>query len=383
MLRLLIPILALALGCGDDKSSTPPPFVPPTNDMNQDMPDPNNVEDMDEDQPEDDQGPSNNPGEECDTVTCEAGEKCVRGDCVPEASKLACDEVNELGELAMDQTHTLNGDTTGFVDTLSTTCGMAGAFNGAENAFSFTAAGSGTATMELTTDAAVNWLMEVRRGGCASAADVATCNTSERITFPVVEGQEYFLVVEPEVGFDKGAFEIELTFTESACAPFGSRTCAEGHVEECRASGAVTLNCPAGCEEGACLGDTCDSAIEVTGPGTYAGNITALDSIFNFEGEVSCGTTGNSGFRSTGQDLVLRVPGLTAGQVVTVDASSDAQDQVIAVLSTCDGAAPTCVGRNDLGDMLTWTVAEDGDYFFVIDTSTPSNGDYSFTVDIQ
>mgnify|MGYP003930511187 FL=1 len=102
---------------------------------------------------------------------------------------------------------------------------------------------------------------------------------------------------------------------------------------------------------------------------------------FNFAGIASCSTNG-TGSPSLGQDIVLSLPGLTAGQTVVVDASMDTQDDVIAVLPTCD-PTPTCERFVDLGDLLTWTVGASGDYFIVVDRPRNESGTFAFSVDIQ
>lgn len=383
MRRLLFPLVLLGLSCSDPESTPPPPFVQP--DMSADMPVVENDAGMDTgtDTNPDMVDPNNNNDVACVDVTCEVNEKCVRGDCVAPDAKLACDEVQDLGVLAIADTHTISGDTTGFVDTLSTTCGMEGPFNGAENAFTFQVDKDATVTFDLTTTVGVNWLMEVRRSSCMDNSDIAICNTSENITFPVLAGQSYTLIVEPEVGINTGAFTINATFEERVCNSPGARTCVDGNIEECRAGAElVTLECPDGCTEGVCHGDLCANAIEVTASTSFEGNVNALASEFNFGTEPSCGTNQVNGIQSPGQDLVLKLPGLLADQVVTVDASMDAQDDVIAVLKDC-AAALQCEGAVDLGDKLTWTVPEAGDWYIVVDKRLPSSGTYSFTVDIQ
>jgi len=376
MRRLLFPLVLLGMSCGDPQSTPPDPFVPP--DMNGDLPIVTN--DMGGDT--DPNNPNNPPDLRCDNVDCEIGEKCVRGDCVPQSAKLACDEVQDLGILAIADTHTISGDTTGFVDTLSTTCGMEGDFNGAENAFRFQVDKDAMVTFNLTTTSAVNWLMEVRRSSCMDDSDIAICNTSENISFPVTAGQTYTLIVEPEVGINKGAFTITATFVERVCPSPGARTCVDGNIEECRVSGLVMLECPDGCTDGVCHGDRCDNAIEVTASTSFEGNINALASEINFGSEPTCSTNGTNGIPSPGQDLFLKLPGLTAGQVVTIDASMDNQDDVIGIVRDC-AAALVCVGAVDLGDRWEWTVTEDGDWYVIVDNRQPSSGTYSFTVDIQ
>ncbi|MEM1349024.1 MAG: hypothetical protein AAGI01_10735, partial [Myxococcota bacterium] len=78
-----------------------------------------------------------------------------------------------------------------------------------------------------------------------------------------------------------------------------------------------------------------------------------------------------------GKDRFLLIRDLVQGQEVTIDASTDAHDDLIFPVrgfSGCDEMAAECVEPPaDLGDELVFEVPEDGDFVFIIDSLGPQN----------
>ncbi len=376
-IAVLLCAALVVLGCGeDDKNTTPVVSIIP--DVG--VIDTGTLPEMGSDA---DGGDADTgvPGECGNLGFCEGATKCVNGDCVALDAKLACDEVTDLGMLDIAQSKSFSGDTTGFVDTMNSTCGEGTTFTGPENAFRFEVAAAATVTVDLTTTAAVNWLMELKRGACGEGAEIQRCSDSETFSFNASPGTVYYLIVEPAVGLDVGAFDIEMSFVPLVCVP-GETTCDADNVVTCFGGTMETpYSCADSCTGTKCDGESCANAIEVTASTSFGGDIKAYTSDFNFAGISSCSTNG-TGSPSLGQDIVLSLPGLIAGQVVVVDASMDTQDDVIAVMPTCD-TTPTCERFVDLGDLLTWTVEASGDYFIVVDRPRNENGTFAFSVDIQ
>lgn len=376
-IAVLLGAALILLGCGEDDKSNPPVVstIPDVGTMDVSVPD------VDADTDATSDADAGVPGE-CGTLGfCEGSTKCVKDDCVPLDAKLACDEVTDLGTLDITQSKNFSGDTTGFADTLNSSCGEGTTFTGPENAFRFEVSAPATVTVNLTTMAGVNWLMELKRGACDVGAEIQTCSDSETFSFNASVGTVYYLIVEPAVGLDVGAFDIDLSFAPLVCVP-GETTCDADNVVTCfGGTSEIPYGCADSCTDTSCDGETCAQAIEVTASTTFGGDIKAYSSTFNFAGIASCSTNGN-GTATQGQDIILSLPNLTAGQVVVVDASMDTQDDVIAVLPTCD-PTPTCERFVDLGDLLTWTVATSGNYFIVVDRPRNESGAFAFSVDIQ
>lgn len=380
MNRLAIIALLIFAGCGDDKGSTTPIISTPPDVSHPDSGDGDTLTDDDTGDTGDTDIDMANGGM-CESVTCELDEKCVKGDCVPASAKLACDEITDLGTLDIAVSKSFSGDTTDFVDTFNSSCGEESTFTGAENAFKFMLTADALVTIELSSSAAVDWLVDVRKDGCEAASGSLLCSGSETLTFQGRAGETYYLVVEPEVGIDKGAFDITMSFEALICDP-STPECDGDALLTCFGGTMQTPHeCAAGCTQTACDGENCQAPLEVSAPMSFMGDINGYTNTIDFAGISSCSTNGN-GVATPGQDIILHVTGLTANQIVTLDASMDSQDDVIAVLSDC-GAAPTCQAFVDLGDVLTWTVPADGDYFVAVDRRTKENGPFAFSLSIE
>lgn len=317
----------------------------------------------------------------CTDVVCETDFRCVRGACVPNIAPVACEQPIELGELdPATATLTASGDTTDFVDSTQTDCGSIGPFSGAENAFSFTVSSAAVLNLELTTEAAVNWVMEVRRDDCQNTANRVICSDPELAAFAVEPGVTYFLLVEPADGIDKGVFEVEGTFTAGTCVP-GSLTCqSETEVAYCFAGEEERIYaCSGGCAGDRCAGETCAAALDITESTTLTGNVEAYANDFDFDNEPSCSLDGTDGIAGPGTDFVLRFPNLTTGETVRFDASGDNVDQAFYLVDSCSTAA-SCDGAADLGDRFQFTAERDGEHFVVVDVASGRRGDFEIEV---
>ncbi|MEZ4458878.1 MAG: hypothetical protein R3E66_03955 [bacterium] len=373
----LIALLVL-VGCGEDDGGNRPTItpIPDTGNMtNNDMGSTTNGDAGDAG----DTGDVDMGGDTmCAEVTCDAGEKCVKGDCVPTDAKLACEEVNDLGTLQVDAPTMFSGDTSDFVDTSNSSCGEGTTYTGPENAFRFELAAAALVTINLTSTAAVDWLVDVRE---ACDGQSIRCSKTETFTFLAQAGKPYFLIVEPESGLGKGAFDVAMTFEPTICDP-NQTECANGTLQACFGGTMQTpYDCAAECSGQTCQGQTCQDVIQVSASMSFSGDIKAYTNDLDFSGIASCSTNG-AGVSTPGQDIVLELVGLTTGQVVTIDASMDSQDDSIAILNDCSDT-PTCKAFVDLGDVLTWNVVEDGNQFVAIDRRIMEAGPFSFSIDIQ
>ena len=337
-------------------------------------------------------------GPECAGVECPDDRRCVRGTCVLADLLVACEVPEDLGTLEPGEVYMGTGDNSGYADGIVTSCGGDGELSGSENAFLFTVEEPGVVDFEITaTDSPFDWVIEARRD-CADGGDApaenngmenntpsapAVCSTSASTSVVVEPGEEYWLLVEPNNSLDTGTFDWVLTFESLMCDP--GRTCADdntilaciGGMEE------ESLACGTSCNDGACAGDSCASAIEVTAGMSWSGNARAFTNTLDFGDEPTCSQDGVEGLSTPGPELILSLPGLTTGQRVIIDASMmDDNDNAIFVLSECSDAVE-CLAARDLSDVLEWDVPADGDYFVVIDKFTNSDQTYNYTIDIQ
>ncbi len=321
-------------------------------------------------------------GGQCGEAGCDPDQRCVRDVCVDGALKVACEEPQDVGTLDVATSHSFSGSTAEYADSLLTACGGTAERSGPDYAFQFQVSETATATATLTTTAAIDFVIEVRGDECDGEDVGLLCSDSADVQFLVEAGRTYFVVVEPGSGIDRGDFDLALEFSAGpACTPVGGATCDAGEVTRCRANGEVVSSCADACSGDGCLGDTCEAPIVVSGSMTFSGDAQAYTNSVDFDDQPTCSTNGD-GIASIGSEVVLSLPGLTAGQTVTVDGSTDDVDQAIFVQQTC-GDSAECLAAVDLGDRLTFDVTADGDYFVVVDRLDVQDKPFNFTVDIQ
>jgi hypothetical protein len=319
-----------------------------------------------------------------------------------------CRDAEDLGVLDVNAgIKMLAGDTTGKMSVVGTQCG----FNsGAEKIFKFTLSAPARLDLALTPSSAINWVMDMRAGDCAQTTSLF-CARNPNTTFVADDDKTYFLVVEPLDSAAEGAFQIRVTPTPLVCLPVGERTCVGEDLKQCIQGGAAeeTLDCAAPCSMNACGGDLCENAIVVNSfPFEFTGPSAPYSSSFNFSAPNSCvfadtayippdpndpdanmmpGEPGApiSSMSTPGQDVVFRLPGLMAGQKLTVDASTnlgDSSDNAIFVMNSCDPMS--CLVALDIGDVLSgWTVPANGDYIVVVDRRAASNQDIKIRLSLE
>lgn len=328
---------------------------------------------------------TNNEDDACTGIVCDdPTRKCVKGICVLADLNVACESPIDLGEVDLDSPASGSGETSNFADALETSCAADDGFSGAENVIHFTVPQPARVNFRLTSIAAVDWVVEVRTDSCTDPADPLVCSDVEDFLFVAEPGTDYYLVVEPASGIDQGAFDFEMDFTELVCSPPGAKTCAGDDVSVCLAGTSQQIRaCGTGCSGGACLGDSCDNPFAVTASMSIAGDTNAYASTLDFSGEPTCSESGDAGIATPGAEIVLSLPGLTAGQTVTIDAGApDTNDNGIFILDDCSDQV-ACLAAVDLGETLAWDVPADGSYFIVIDKLSDTDNPFLYGIDIQ
>ncbi|TXD38058.1 hypothetical protein FRC98_03935 [Lujinxingia vulgaris] len=386
---MLTASLALALplaACGDDE---PPKTIDredtdPDADAGPDADggDPPDAEDAGDTDPDADGG---DPVDDlCEDVSCEAGELCVEGECVPEPEEgFSCAAPFEVGALEIGATAEFSANPDGQPNTLKTRCSLPDHDTSPEAVYAFEVDEPARVIANLT-GSGTGLVMELREDACSDAEAEGWCSEGVNTrTFFAYPGTQYYLIVEARRDFSVGDFTLELTTEELVCDSPGSYSCDGDNRVLCfNGEEERSFACGTGCEDGSCLGDTCDNALEVTASATFTGEFLAFTGEINLEDSPSCSTGGDVGPITSGQELIFSLPGLSAGQVVTVDASADEAPAVIGIMSACE-ATPTCVAATDTAETLEFTVPADGDYFAIVDSLTPRQGDYSVSIDIS
>ena len=235
-------------------------------------------------------------------------------------------------------------------------------------------------------------VLEVRRGACGAATSIL-CSPTPR-TFAALPGEEFVIVVEARQN-NRGTFTLDLEFEDLVCLPTGNNRCEGDDLIVCEGGlNETTAVCgePCGdvtCFEGdpcgvACGGDLCSNAIAIPSfPYRFEGEHTGYRSLVSFARPNSCTNPDDEGspdpieISTPGEEVFFALPALNAGQILKVDATralGNQGDSVIAIVSDCEDLMSCSVIR-DLGDSLTWTVPEKGNYKVILDRRTLDRGE--------
>lgn len=326
-------------------------------------------------------------------------------------SQAFCDRVEDLGTIGPDsEPRTLQGSTVDqrLLDGYVTACG-AGPAPEVGWEMVFDAPTRVVATITPTSQA--RWALEVRRGECADSEGFI-CNTTNPSVFVVDAGEPVLLIAEPQSNV-RGTFELELQFDTLVCLPIDSTRCDGDDMLRCEMGGneEIPYTCGEPCRMGSCGANTCDNAVEVTSfPYTFEGSFDSYSSSIDFDQDNTCinpalsATPGEPDpgepdnnipdvepgamagpIETLGPDVFFSLPGLTAGQKLTVRADSmigDRGDSVIFVLDACDPMQ--CLLATDLGDRLNeWEIPASGDYLVIVDRRGLSGQDLAVSIDVQ
>jgi hypothetical protein len=220
---------------------------------------------------------------------------------------------------------------------------------------------------------------------------------SESDVFNAEAGVHYFSV-EAEFSL-RDSFDLEIDVSELECLPGSDNypVCMGDDRLACSFQGTIdTLSCPSsnGCSMGYCGGDVCEAAFELDGAGSYSfsgDDITAYTNAFDFGDIDECYTESDFARPTPGEDFVVLMRNLQAGQTVTIDAGDsvgDTADSQIFILNSCADTADACeAGDDPLFDGFSWEVSAGGDYYLVVDrannTTQDSQKPFGVTIDIQ
>lgn len=144
------------------------------------------------------------------------------------------------------------------------------------------------------------------------------------------------------------------------------------------------MTCPYGCNDDACNGQDCRTAITVGGfPFTFEGSAQTFQNTYIYQDE-SIYSMCRLGGAAPGQDVVFRVP-LTEGQVLTVDGGFDVGnigDTQIMVRESCDPTL-TGIGASGIDSVLRFEAPADSDHFVFVDRNLVSPGRIIATFDVE
>ena len=328
----------------------------------------------------------------CDDIGCEAGTRCVEGVCEAQAAQgYGCADPFNLGLLKGEKVDVLEASPQGQPNLLNTSCSVDN--HSAQAIFSFQVDEPMKIDSRIVGSSHI-LVQELRVGLCTSPGAVSWCTINEK-HWTALPGEEYFLIVEARQG-DPGAdsvvgesglindFQLEIATRPYTCYPAGERSCEGGEVQLCAGGDELrSIGCSTGCNGGECLGDSCQNPIEVQGSLSLEAELSSFQHTMDFQDSPSCTSSGatGGGTRTLGQDLVFRLPGLTGGQTVEVEAPSSAF--VLAVMDSCNASAPTCLVGDDTTGSLSWEVERSGDYYVVANRFTSSTSPGEFRIEVM
>jgi hypothetical protein len=382
----LVCALVLGMGCGDDGPGT---TANPTFDAGRDVGGGggglnNPVPDAGPDtSPEPDAAPDTNddePDADIDTGRCEGF------DCGFEFTAYGeCLQTLDMGviDASASTVESFYGNTTNLDSNTDSTC-AANAADASEFVFRFQVSQTALVNFRLNTLDNVDWATSVREGACDSASEF-TCRDAAVDSFRASPNTDYFLVVEPNSGVQQGDFQIRVEIEPTECDELGGRTCAQDNLEICTAlDGVQSYACGGTCANDACAGDSCDQAVDIpstASENTFEGELAAYQGDIDAGAIPSCAALGAPS--TPGAERIYKVTGLMANQTLEINATlGDSNDDAILIMRGC-GQAAECVAYKELGDRLTWTATEAGDYTIVIDNLDELNQPFKHVITVR
>ncbi|GEM_PF-4453580 len=344
------------------------------------------AEDMSDAQPDMDGGDSG--PELCGGEECGPQETCENDVCKLPAS-VQCNGATDKGSVAVGETVTLTGDFTGDVgDGLTTSCSGDRAET-PEKVFSFVVQEDSLFTMSADFPGAFDAKVEFRRSSCENPASDKTVCRDDNTGFWAAAGETVYVVVEHDSG-PAGSFTIDLTANAAPCDP-NSYTCnAQGNLEYCEydsqneTTSVVEYQCPDGCNNGACTGDSCSDPIVVTGSGgTYAGDGEAFSDQMDFTNASQC-IISDPQPTTDGAELVFEIP-IQSGETLTVDASADSADHLIFISGSCgpDPSQFACFDETNDETLTFSPTTGNGTVYVIVDKWTRKIEPFDIDISIE
>lgn len=250
--------------------------------------------------------------------------------------------------------------------------------------FSFSLERASRVSLTASSPGISDFNLQFNQGPCDSAERFVCFNRGSEVVF-LDAGVDYHVLVEP--GSDRSTpIKLDIATEVLECFPSGSTRCVGDEVEVCGSGFTPTTHsCAIGCSNDACTGDTCESAIPMDPSGSMRleGSPSGFRDMYNFGSRDECFESGFS-IDSGGPDVAVALDGLSAGQVVSVDASrevGDVNDNTIFIVDGC-ADTPTCVAGDD-AEQFDWEVPADGDYVLIIDLVSVSDDSFVYQIDIE
>lgn len=331
-------------------------------------------------------------------ITSAEAPKAPKGPKAPEAVELAeslpavepvrCEQVDRLGVLPAGDPVLRRVDTSELSHHFRVGCMPEGPA-GAEYLVSFRVERRSTVQVDVNAfgrDALLEW----RTGGCERPT-ATRCTDREADSILLEPGVEQVLAVQTR-GLLEGPIEVEFRTTPAVedrgvCAASGgtdAMVCREGAVSLCSPMHGELdwIQCADGCgNRRACAGDSCRAPLRMEAGRRHMTVEGRTEAYRDAMGTQWVGRAGGElrAVETPGEDIVVALEDMEAGEGLRVDAGGDEVDQVVTIRESCGGE--TVLAGNDLGDVLEWNAPKDGTYWLVVDRAARWPG--AFEVEIE
>jgi hypothetical protein len=223
------------------------------------------------------------------------------------------------------------------------------------------------------------------------AEELFSSTMPEVLEYAVTTAGDYYIAAQLYSSFtNDGAFTLDVELLMPICTP-GEGVCSTDMMgnqisEVCAPSGLEYLparTCSAGCDvvSGLCNappGERCDTAVDLMSGVAVTGNIADYES--DHAQPATC-----TGYNFDGRDGVWRLPGLVAGQSVTVTYQSSFDGAIYVSMGCNMGAIGMCLAGADAAlsngtETLTYTMPMAGDLYIVAGAYSAFTNSGTFTL---
>lgn len=307
----------------------------------------------------------------------------------PDPQDNVCGEVIDLGTIGGSYQESFTVKFSDFDDRFRTICDES-EDGRAEIVFQYELAGEG----RLSVDSSFDAILELRADHCV---DFQALECAVGAIDGYLGWSTRYLLVEKLNEDDPDEIEITITFDEfEGCdlEELGQARCLdEDRIEACDVTFGspdipfwLEFECPMGCEDDRCHGDSCQAPIVVTDQIAFTAYQHVLSNQHNSLGADACGPDGEAGEDLEGRELVFELPDLSTEQEVVVQASYNGLyvGQEISLLFK-DGCQDqlACLDFHQGEEAYTFSPPADGTYYLFVDLPMDFDGETIIEIEIQ
>lgn len=378
----------LLAACSGDSGPDPGPMIPGSNqnggaDVDDD--DTSELDDAGDTDPESDADKNQND-DALDDANDDTGDN--QGNSDDNQGDSLCGEIIDLGLLTGSFEETFTVEFQGADDRFQTIC-QESQGGRPEVIFHYQLEGDG----KLSVSSADDVILELRGDACVNqqALECAVGELRDYIGWP----PQYLLV---EKLSDETPDEVEVTlryekFEECEVAEIGTSECVDAdRIKVCDVTFAspdrpniLEFECPAGCANDRCLGDSCSAPIVVTDSIEFTAMQHVLTNAHNSVGANSCGPSEGPGENLEGRELVFALTDLTSTSevVITTALHSLYPEQEINLLfkESCDDGT-ACLDFHQGAGTYSFTPIAAGTYYLFVDLPLDFDGETTINIEI-